>query len=353
MRAAASLACRRPLGRAPSHRSSLLPATLPAWSTRSAFTLVELLVVIAIIGVLVALLLPAVQAARESARRSACVNNLKQIALAALNYESAKRTLPAGAEIQVPEHCNDSSASDCRGNPMYIAIMPYFEQGVVEQRYDYKQGWSRWLNDTAHGGANAAANQELANSEVAVFKCPSMAVFLEEKPRRDYFGITGGLNQAATGFRGKVFNDGVFFVGERGVELAKVIDGTSNTLGIGESIHPNLYGIGSGYGVNTIGGPSAWYDGAACVGDAAKTNCDPAKTSYGRSVRALIYALNFNMIQSFGVLKPELENDLPFGSMHASGANFAYVDGHVEFLADSLEALQLGAMATRDGDVKF
>src|SRR5690606_770433 len=95
------------------------------------FTLVELLVVIAIIGVLVALLLPAVQAAREAARRSACTNNLKQLALATLNFEAAKGALPAGAEILVPEHC----ASDCRGNAMYVAVMPYFEQGVIEQRY--------------------------------------------------------------------------------------------------------------------------------------------------------------------------------------------------------------------------
>lgn len=97
------------------------------------FTLVELLVVIAIIGILIALLLPAVQSAREAARRMQCSNGLKQIGLALLNYESTHGRFPAGAAVSIPEQCN---SLDCRGNPMYVAILPYLELGSIEQQYN-------------------------------------------------------------------------------------------------------------------------------------------------------------------------------------------------------------------------
>jgi prepilin-type N-terminal cleavage/methylation domain-containing protein/prepilin-type processing-associated H-X9-DG protein len=91
------------------------------------FTLVELLVVIAIIGVLVALLLPAIQAAREAARRAQCTNNLKQVGLALLNYESSKKSLPPGSGYTRPEP---------KGT-WVVAIAPYFEESALFDRYDF------------------------------------------------------------------------------------------------------------------------------------------------------------------------------------------------------------------------
>ncbi len=111
-------------------------------SVRQGFTLVELLVVIAIIGVLVALLLPAVQAARESARRAQCLNNLRQIGLAMINYESSKGELPAGRLFCGPE---SASVSDniCNNERVSLSgfwvILPYMEQQALFDRIDLSQ----------------------------------------------------------------------------------------------------------------------------------------------------------------------------------------------------------------------
>ncbi|MEX0865883.1 MAG: DUF1559 domain-containing protein, partial [Pirellulales bacterium] len=150
------------------------------------FTLVELLVVIAIIGILIALLLPAVQSAREAARRVQCSNNLKQIGLALLNYEFTYGAFPAGASISIPEQC---SGNDCRGNPMYVAMLPFLELRNIEQSYDYdvNWGWAAWWN----------ANSGLATQTIGVYQCPSEGRFAEYPNHRLYFGVTGGKTLTA------------------------------------------------------------------------------------------------------------------------------------------------------------
>jgi prepilin-type N-terminal cleavage/methylation domain-containing protein len=141
---------------------------------RNAFTLVELLVVIAIIGVLVAMLLPAVQAAREAARRSQCTNNLKQFGLAIQNYADARKKLPAGAhwgDIRFPP--DDCDASDsCKGpqccisgrGTIHMFLMPYMELQTVYARYDFaRRTDEQLLPDGTPIGA----------TEVPVYVCPS------------------------------------------------------------------------------------------------------------------------------------------------------------------------------------
>src|SRR5262245_2940672 len=93
------------------------------------FTLVELLVVIAIIGILVALLLPAIQAAREAARRTQCLNNVKQLALACLNFDSSRKHLPVGLQIHDPPSFADTT--------FFIELLPYVEQTALHDRWKF------------------------------------------------------------------------------------------------------------------------------------------------------------------------------------------------------------------------
>jgi prepilin-type N-terminal cleavage/methylation domain-containing protein/prepilin-type processing-associated H-X9-DG protein len=283
----------------------------PATRARHGFTLVELLVVIAIIGVLVALLLPAVQAAREAARRVKCQNHLKQIGIALLNYESTFKTLPAGMEVELSLHC---SGADCRGNALWTRLLPYLEQAPLAAQYDDKLG------------GLATANAALGANALSVYACPSDGKWATFPNRRNYFGVAGGRLRHSHGWRGDVFLDGVFNINLRR-RLAEISDGSSNTLAVGESFHAQRWGAGAGYGDPNVGGPVTWMMCSACI----KPSCLPADRSYGRDMRNAKYPIN-----AVVPLLPDNENDTPFGSQHPGGASFVFADGHVSLLYQGL-----------------
>jgi len=164
-----------------------------------------LLVVIAIIGVLVALLLPAVQAAREAARRSQCQNNLKQMGLAFLNYESARGSYPAGSEIDPSKGACISGGSatsegegrDCRGEPMYWKMLPYLEQSNVEALLadidgGTFRGWSEWADSYNFSFSNPGSGDPPPETPIDVYKCPSASLWAEYPNRREYMWVAGG-----------------------------------------------------------------------------------------------------------------------------------------------------------------
>jgi prepilin-type N-terminal cleavage/methylation domain-containing protein len=146
---------------------------------RRGFTLVELLVVIAIIGVLVALLLPAVQAAREAARRAQCMNNMRQMGLAVLNYESAKTFLP-------PSHTRLPADASC-----ITHILPYMEQGPLFAQYDLSK---HWYDDPA---GSTVSNRKLARTPLANLRCPSAPdAGSERKPEAIDYAICDSFVQS-------------------------------------------------------------------------------------------------------------------------------------------------------------
>src|SRR6476469_4181326 len=112
--------------------------TTRAGSGKCAFTLVELLVVIAIIGILVALLLPAIQAARAAARRTQCANNIKQLGLAAMNFISAKKVFPVGLQGPSVFHTGDAAYEGPIWTNVMVEVMPYMEQNNLQTAFDKK-----------------------------------------------------------------------------------------------------------------------------------------------------------------------------------------------------------------------
>jgi prepilin-type N-terminal cleavage/methylation domain-containing protein/prepilin-type processing-associated H-X9-DG protein len=320
---------------------------------RDAFTLVELLVVIAIIGVLVALLLPAVQAAREAARRSQCQNNLRQIGLGILNYESSLGTLPAGSKVKVPDDCQGGSG--CRGVPMYMTIMPYLEQSAIPSELR-----TRLAARAANGWAwTTISGTETGDTRIPTYVCPSTAKWEEVGPRRDYFGVVGGASNSnpppdrqpvTTNDRGKVFTNGLFNMLTE-IPLRQVTDGTAATLAVGESVHPAYFGGPAGwpgYGVPGEGGPCCWWHGGANLASFDPLNrASYASHSYGRCVRAAWFPINFNLMPN---MRPSQENDAPFGSDHPGGAQFVYADGHVAFIQESIDVDTYRALSTFAGE---
>jgi len=190
--------------------------------TRRAFTLVELLVVIAIIGVLVALLLPAVQMAREAARRAQCSNHLRQMALAVHNYESVVGTLPASTIVNL----NTTATSNNLAWGIHGRILPFIEQGSLYDKVDISQPWD--------------FQAAIDGLRISVYSCPSDPGARRIRDpgggRAKLYATTYGFNMGTCSVfnpQTRVGSDGAFYPNSH-LRQAEFTDGTSNTLMIAE-----------------------------------------------------------------------------------------------------------------------
>ena len=207
---------------------------------QAGFTLIELLVVIAIIAVLISLLLPAVQSAREAARRAQCVNNLKQLALAASTYESANGSLPPGnlTTYRVRDGRYRDSLS------IWFRLAPFFEQQQIYDASNFMVSHSDYHNLTAIGQG------------VSTLWCPSDALVMDSAPLDESWGITGSswrmqfnsyasntgmwalsIRNTNTNFQSRLSSMTGLIFGHSTVRIADVTDGTSNTAIFSEHGH--------------------------------------------------------------------------------------------------------------------
>ena len=313
---------------------------------RSGFTLVELLVVIAIIGILIALLLPAVQAAREAARRMQCSNNLKQIGLASLNFENTYRALPAGATFAENGHLTEYS--------LFLLIQPFIEQGNIEERYDY---------DKRPYDPN---NEFLLRSSIPAYLCPSDdgqdRKWMDRFARSNYAACFGsdtqspGLPQSgdphydmfgSLDYDGDDLDtDGVFRVQGRrtGRKLGEFSDGTSQTVVASELLagKKDEYVCDNDRG-DTRGVWAHWWMGASCYthlftpnssdGDGLRDVWCPHMPEVGLPCSPLPYRHGYASARS----------------RHPGGVNVVFADGHVDFYSDSVDLHLWQALSTIAG----
>ena len=335
---------------------------------KTAFTLVELLVVIAIIGILIGMLLPAVQQVRAAARRSACSNNLRQLGLGCHNADSALGHLPAGTTFlldRAVDRQGDDLAPGAEGNNrtsaggqtagdhLFAYLLPYLEQSGWHS--EYLVGRPRGFKDAANHAFSETVDVHL--SGMSIFKCPSYAgpaydgiphpgthpnvSGLPWYARKDYYPCNGGmwlrhLHNSA----GNVYNDGIF-TGNSDLPISQIRDGSSNTILIGESSHPVTRGLPN-YGTNfNIGGGNPWYYAAEVLGDeppptGSNANSDQYCIGNGRAFRCTFYPINFSILEA-GTLSRKNNNITPFTSEHPGGATFVFADGSTHFLSETID----------------
>ncbi len=296
---------------------------------RRGFTLVELLVVIAIIGILVALLLPAVQAARESARRAQCLNNFKQVGLACQNYLANKKTFPIGVKMWERGGCNNPEDKPSYSGFSWSAyILPYMEEESVYDRMDLTREYA----------IRTPPNYQMGATFIQSYLCPSSPTRpglvgcctgpypgnskndAEDLAVTHIVGVSDSISWAcrSSGTLGatewpKNDADGMLYhLSTVGVE--KVTDGTSHTLLVGEVVS-GLDGTYAGYFWPT------W------------------NVLHTRNGINAMRPDNFTWLQAVG----------SFGSSHVAGCHFAFADGSSHFVSENVHPLVLAALTTRAG----
>ena len=303
---------------------------------RRAFTLVELLVVIAIIGILIALLLPAVQAAREAARRTQCTNNIKQLLLAIDNYESSKRVFPQGrngcdgirdrtcACVVNNALCpsNDPTISmHENGTSGFVLLLPYLEQEAMFETCTLREDRVNFPQDIFYVPTTLMRRQP-----PKVFTCPTDSKQPFVNPNQSdavnsYVFVHGELGPPGISTVMKENNTGLFMY-MRKIRKQDVIDGLSNTMAIGEV-----------YDGHIPDWSNAWTSASRHL-SSLRSTVNPMNTPVGMGITDGTGGLAMN-----GAM----------GSRHADGAMFGFADCHVRFLRESTSLPVYKSLSTRKG----
>lgn len=310
-----------------------------ACGARHGLSLVELLVVITTIGLLVALLLPAVQSVRVAAHRMQCANNLKQLALAAHSHHEAKSTFPPGVE------CNQVGSVS-----LFVFLLPYLEQEPLFNKFNLATP-----GRNAVGGTQALTATVLPNLICPADSLPANPV--EVQCGKAWYGLTSyggnGGTRSFSPISPALKANGIFFAtgnfslpssNQKPVQFADIRDGASNTLLFGERSHYDLsfdqqaaaqyerlleeYGHWAG-AVDSIALGDNTLSAAAAINYRASASASSSTAADYLTVRDLRVCA--------------------FGSNHLGGANFAFADGAIRFLADDLPLDVLQALGTRAG----
>lgn len=280
------------------------------------WTLVELLVVIAIIGILVAFLLPAVQSAREAARRVQCQSQLHQLGLALHQYHDSVRRFPAA--VSWPQRMFWTAR-----------LLPYLEQSSLYDSLDHNLLW------------NQGPNQQACGSYLSVFRCPSSTApkyitaqgILERVPC-NYLACASGTATRESGpppLAGEPYSDGLFFLNSD-LSFAHLTDGCSSTVAIGETVF-----IYRNIGVDLCGVDQFldhWYIGTL---EGMGNEMSESMGSTGVAINSFQRPVFVD------------EQELAFSSRHPGGAQVALADGAVIFVSEAIDRRTWSALGTRSG----
>ena len=293
---------------------------------RAAFTLVELLVVIAIIGILVSMLLPAVQSVREAARRSACSNNLRQTSLGLALFESSNSEFPpgrlgcssttGGAQPWPSDPCASLTIPNrlC-GSSGFVLILPFIEQSSLQDALDFSSGglWVDDINNRAWFDSASPEKRQALLQRPDVFVCPSALAepisdvyeAVTDSATGSYAFSNGSLGPDSNIDLVKYDNDGAFVYARRR-SIKDITQGLSNTYFAGEVINADIWESSN---VWTYGRVDA---------DSLRSTRNPLNTPSGD-----------------GIVRNQ--RNAAFGSRHPSGGNFVFGDGHLQFVSDDIE----------------
>jgi prepilin-type N-terminal cleavage/methylation domain-containing protein/prepilin-type processing-associated H-X9-DG protein len=299
---------------------------------KTGFTLVELLVVIAIIGILIALLLPAVQAAREAARRSSCTNNLKQIGLANLNYESNKKKFPPGRlNVNDGNDCAPYATATNIAASGFVFMLPFMEGNSLYATAAFDSG-GIW--DSTNPTWRDAARLEMIKSRPPTYVCPTSTFepFVTDTNNwlasgspvvtaatGSYALCTGrlgpGTTSSPTGTAQKCSNTGIYLYG-RVIRRREITDGTSKTLVAGEVRDAH------------------YWESLNIWSYATRLNSILRTTSNSPNTLPCL-PQNAGFCGSFHADSRGNVNSA-FNSEHRGGVNFVFADGHVSFVSDNV-----------------